>query len=53
VRHRCSVDDGVVGPHVVVTGRTTIGARTRLFQCASIGEAPQDRKYGGEPTTIS
>jgi len=43
----------VVGPHVVVTGRTTIGARNRLFQFASIGEAPQDRKYGGEPTTTT
>ena len=41
----------VVGPHAVITGRTTIGARNRVFQFASIGEIPQDRKYGGEPTT--
>lgn len=41
----------VVGPHVVITGRTTIGARNRIFQFASIGEIPQDMKYGGEPTT--
>jgi UDP-N-acetylglucosamine acyltransferase len=41
----------VVGPHAVVTGRTTIGARNRIFQFASIGDVPQDRKYGGEPTT--
>jgi len=40
-----------IGPHAVVTGRTTIGARNRIFQFTSIGEIPQDRKYGGEPTT--
>jgi len=39
-----------IGPHVVVTGRTVIGARNRIFQFASVGEIPQDRKYGGEPT---
>jgi UDP-N-acetylglucosamine acyltransferase len=43
----------VVGPHVVLTGRTTIGARNRFFQFASIGDIPQDRKYGGEPTTTT
>ena len=43
----------VVGPHVVVTGRTTVGVRNRIFQFASIGEIPQDRKYGGEPTTTT
>jgi len=41
----------VIGPHAVVTGRTTIGARNRIFQFSSVGEIPQDRKYGGEPTT--
>jgi UDP-N-acetylglucosamine acyltransferase len=43
----------VVGPHVVLAGRTTIGARNRFFQFSSIGEVPQDRKYGGEPTTTT
>jgi len=43
----------VVGPHAVVTGRTTLGARNRIFQFASIGDIPQDRKYGGEPTTTT
>jgi UDP-N-acetylglucosamine acyltransferase len=43
----------VVGPHVVVTGRTTLGMRNRIFQFASIGDIPQDRKYGGEPTTTT
>jgi UDP-N-acetylglucosamine acyltransferase len=41
----------VIGPHAVLTGRTRIGARNRIFQFSSIGEIPQDRKYGGEPTT--
>lgn len=43
----------VVMSHVVVAGRTTIGARNRFFQFSSIGEIPQDRKYGGEPTTTT
>jgi len=42
-----------IGPHVVLTGRTRIGARNRIYQFASIGEIPQDRKYGGEPTTTT
>jgi len=42
-----------IGPHVVVTGSTTIGARNRIFQFASVGEIPQDRKYGGEPTATA
>jgi UDP-N-acetylglucosamine acyltransferase len=40
-----------IGPHAVITGRTTIGARNRVFQFASVGEIPQDRKYGGESTS--
>ena len=43
----------VVQSHVVLTGRTTIGERNRFFQFSSIGEIPQDRKYGGEPTTTT
>jgi UDP-N-acetylglucosamine acyltransferase len=42
-----------IGPHAVITGRTTIGARNRIFQFASVGEIPQDRKFGGEPTTTT
>jgi len=42
-----------IGPHAVITGRTRFGARNRVFQFASIGEIPQDRKYGGEPTTTT
>jgi len=43
----------VIGPHVVLTGRTSLGARNRVFQFTSLGEIPQDRKYGGEPTTTT
>lgn len=42
----------VVGPHVVVTGRTTIGANNHIYQFASLGDAPQDKKYAGEPTRL-
>lgn len=41
-----------VGHHTVVTGRTRIGRDNRIFQFCSIGEAPQDKKYGGEPTEL-
>jgi UDP-N-acetylglucosamine acyltransferase len=37
----------------VVTGRTTLGARNRIFPFASIGLISQDRKYGGEPVTTT
>jgi UDP-N-acetylglucosamine acyltransferase len=41
-----------VGEHVVVRGRTRIGANNRIFQFNSIGEVPQDKKYAGEPTEL-
>lgn len=41
-----------IGPHAVVTGHTVIGADNAIFQFASIGEAPQDLKYRGEPTRL-
>ena len=43
----------VVGPHVVINGPSTIGADNRFFQFASIGDAPQDKKYQGEPTRLA
>ena len=53
------IDEGVelgpeciLGPHVYVTGRTTIGARNRFFAGCVIGEAPQDLKYRNEPTGL-
>ena len=42
----------VIGPHAVVNGPTTIGEDNRIFQFASIGDAPQDKKYRGEPTQL-
>ena len=41
-----------IGPHAVIMGPTTLGRDTRVFQFASIGDAPQDRKYAGEPTKL-
>jgi UDP-N-acetylglucosamine acyltransferase len=41
-----------VGPHAVINGPTRIGRNNRIFQFASIGEAPQDKKYRGEPTRL-
>ena len=42
-----------IGAHCVVTGHTTIGRENRVFHFCSIGEANQDKKYGGEPTRLS
>ena len=36
--------------HVVLDGRTRIGARNTIHPFTAIGVAPQDLKYGGEPT---
>jgi UDP-N-acetylglucosamine acyltransferase len=36
--------------HVVLDGCTRIGARNTFYPFCSIGVAPQDLKYGGEPT---
>lgn len=41
-----------IGPHVVISGPTSIGAGNRIFQFASIGEDPQDKKYAGEETRL-
>ena len=46
-------EDCELKSHVVVMGRTTIGARTKIFPFASIGHAPQDLKYSGEPSTLT
>ncbi len=54
----------VIGPHVkvgagttigaqcVVEGHTTIGRDNRIFQFASLGAVPQDKKYAGEPCEL-
>ncbi len=41
-----------IGPHAVIQGPTRIGRDNRIFQFASIGGIPQDKKYGGEPTWL-
>jgi UDP-N-acetylglucosamine acyltransferase len=41
-----------IGPHVVIDGPTTLGRDNQIFQFASIGAAPQDLKYKGEPTRL-
>jgi len=41
-----------IGPHAVIQGPTIIGEDNRIFQFASVGEAPQDKKYGGEDTRL-
>ena len=47
------IDSGTtIGSHVVIKGPTTIGRNNRIFQFSSLGEAPQDKKYADEPTTL-
>lgn len=41
-----------VGHHVVIDGRTRIGADNRIFPFCSLGAAPQDKKYAGESTAL-
>jgi UDP-N-acetylglucosamine acyltransferase len=41
-----------VGPHAVINGPTTIGKNNKIYQFASVGEVPQDKKYGGEDTRL-
>ena len=41
-----------IGAHCVIEGRTTIGRDNRIFQFASLGALPQDKKYAGEPTEL-
>lgn len=45
-------DNTWIGPHVVVNGPTRIGRDNRIYQFASLGESPQDKKYAGEPTRL-
>jgi len=41
-----------ISPHVTITGHTTIGRNNQIFQFSSLGEAPQDLLYNGEPTRL-
>lgn len=48
------IDTGtVLHAHVVVTGRTRIGARTVIHPFASLGQPPQHRGYRGEPAVAT
>jgi UDP-N-acetylglucosamine acyltransferase len=38
--------------HIVVDGRTSIGAETVVFPFASLGQIPQDLKYRGEAASL-
>lgn len=42
-----------IDSHAVVNGPTTIGEDNHIYQFASIGDDPQDKKYAGEPTTLT
>lgn len=44
----CKIDS-----HVVINGPTRIGRDNHIYQFASIGDDPQDKKYAGEPTRLS
>jgi UDP-N-acetylglucosamine acyltransferase len=45
--------DGVrLGPHALVTGRTSVGPRTRIFSFAVVGEDPQDKSFSGETSEL-
>ena len=42
-----------VGPHCVIESGTHIGRDNRIWQFCSLGGAPQDKKYAGEPTLLT
>jgi acyl-ACP--UDP-N-acetylglucosamine O-acyltransferase len=42
----------LIGAHTVIKGPTRIGRDNRILQFVSLGEAPQDKKYAGEPTRL-
>ena len=41
-----------IGPQVLIEGPTSIGKHNKIFQFSSIGDAPQDTTYNGEPTRL-
>ena len=41
-----------IGPHAVINGPTTMGKNNQIFQFASVGEVPQDKKFAGEETEL-
>ncbi len=45
-------DGTTVGPHAVIEGPTRIGRDNRIWQFASVGAEPQDKKYRGERSEL-
>jgi UDP-N-acetylglucosamine acyltransferase len=45
-------DGTTIGPHVVIESQTRIGRDNRIWQFASLGAAPQDKKFHGEKTRL-
>jgi UDP-N-acetylglucosamine acyltransferase len=45
-------DGTTIGSHVVIEGPTRIGRDNRIWQFASIGAAPQDKKFHGEQSRL-
>ncbi len=45
-------EDVRIAAHVVIAGKTEIGKGTQVFPFASLGQAPQDRKYRGEHSRL-
>lgn len=41
-----------IGPHTTIEGPTFIGENNHIYQYASLGTPPQDKKYRGEPTPL-
>ena len=41
-----------IDSHVVINGPTVIGKDNHIYQFASIGDDPQDKKYADEPTRL-
>ncbi len=41
-----------IGSHVVINGPTIVGRDNHIYQFASLGDDPQDKKYANEPTRL-
>jgi UDP-N-acetylglucosamine acyltransferase len=53
IGERVEVGEGCwIGPHVVIDGRTRLGRNNRVYQFASLGAPPQDKKYADEDTAV-
>ena len=45
-------DGSQIAAHVVISGKTRLGARNKVFSFASIGSEPQDLKFSGENSEL-